>query len=93
MTEQITLTPDGAFRTYSEWVNKASSWISGYRMVACFDQKGRLCAQGSDFTLARDEGAFPVVYFVAGPRAHFGSKREAALADLAERAKREGGAR
>ena len=85
--------PEGSFASYSEWVNKASSWLSGYRKVACFDQKGRLCAHGSDFMLARDEEAFPVVYFVAGPHAHFGSKREASLAELSERAKFEGGGR
>ena len=57
------------FNTFQQWVNKASSWLTShpdwhqerYRAV-CFDAKGRLCRQGSDFMRARDDGAFPVYW-------------------------------
>lgn len=55
------------FDSFEEWVNKASSWLTRHQLydgknfrAICFDAKGRLCQIGKDFTLARDEGAFPV---------------------------------
>lgn len=55
------------FDTFTEWVNKASSWLTrhpeydgkSFRAI-CFDDKGRLCQIGRDFMRARDEDAFPV---------------------------------
>jgi hypothetical protein len=35
-------------------------WRGHHFTATCFDQKGRRCKSGSDFMLARDEGAFPV---------------------------------
>ena len=55
--------PDGQFTTFATWVNKARSWIGGTGAV-CFDARGRRCYQGSDFMRARDEGAFPVRYWI-----------------------------
>ncbi len=50
------------FDTFTEWLNKASSWLTRRLpdRVACFDSKGRLCSSGKDFMRARDEGTFPV---------------------------------
>lgn len=51
------------FRTFNEWVNKASSWLTRRgpnEHAVCFDQKGRVCRIGADMMRARDEGAFPV---------------------------------
>lgn len=53
---------DGEFRSHSEWVNKASSWI-GFTGAKCFDAKGRRCRMGADFGRARDEDAFPVKFY------------------------------
>ena len=53
---------DGAFTSFEEWVNKATSWIGGTNS-ACFDSKGRRCKIGYDFMLARDENAFPVWFW------------------------------
>lgn len=55
---------DQQFETFATWVGRASSWLTkprryGERPV-CFDAKGRICQQGSDFMRARDENAFPV---------------------------------
>lgn len=55
--------PTGEFRTFATWVNKAKSWIGGLHAV-CFDAKGRHCAWGAHFMRARDEGTFPVRYWV-----------------------------
>ena len=55
--------PAGEFRTFDEWADKAHRRLSGAMGVACFDQKGRLCTVGYHFMRARDENAFPVVYF------------------------------
>lgn len=54
--------PDGQFNSFTEWVNKATSWIGGMNSL-CADAKGRVCKIGKDFMLARDEGAFPVRYW------------------------------
>ena len=59
--------PDGQFGTFTEWVNKATSWIGGENAL-CADARGRVCRNGGDFMRARDEGAFPVrFWFGAGP--------------------------
>ena len=76
--------PDGEFRTFDEWVDKARSWIGGSRGVACFDQRGRLCSQGSYFMRARDENAFPVVYFLADPLLDHQRSQERAFRERAD---------
>lgn len=55
----------GYFHSYQDWVNKAQSRLASpdHRRAICVDAKGRRCAIGKDFMLARDEGAFPVRYF------------------------------
>jgi hypothetical protein len=54
----------GEFRSFQEWVNKADSWTRPYRgKTFMHDAKGRICFQGSDFQRARDEDAFPVMYW------------------------------
>ena len=63
----------GQFETFDAWVMRASRTISephcptdttGQTIRAiCVDAKGRRCQCGGDFMRARDEGAFPVVYF------------------------------
>lgn len=52
----------GMFRSHSEWVNKASSWI-GHTGMKCYDAKGRRCRKGSDFARAERENAFPVKFY------------------------------
>ena len=52
-----------SFRSFEEWVNKASSWLTRrgpHERAVCFDTKGRVCRNGGDFMRARDEDAFPV---------------------------------
>jgi hypothetical protein len=67
----------GYFHSYQDWVNKAQSRLASpdHRRAMCVDAKGRRCAIGRDFMLARDENAFPVRYFwecelVAAPVPH-----------------------
>ena len=51
------------FRSFEEWCNKASSWLTrrGPDIHAiCYDRLGRHCTIGRDFMRARDEDAFPV---------------------------------
>jgi hypothetical protein len=65
MTQKTTLPAreaDGAFRTFDEWVNKATSWIGGTNPL-CADAKDRVCRNGGDMMRARDEGAFPVRFW------------------------------
>lgn len=58
--------PDGQFITFTQWVNKATSWIGGENAL-CIDTQDRVCKNGGDFMRARDQGAFPVrFYFGAG---------------------------
>lgn len=54
--------PDGEFKCFQTWVNKATSWIGGTNAL-CADALGRRCRIGGDFMRARDEGAFPVRYW------------------------------
>lgn len=56
-----------AFRSFTEWVNKARSWFRTCRVpscdTVCIDAKGRICRTGKQFMRARDDGAFPVRVF------------------------------
>lgn len=62
--------PDGEFRTFTHWVNHATSYIGGMNAL-CADAQGRVCRIGADFMRARDEGAFPVrFWFGAGGQSH-----------------------
>jgi hypothetical protein len=54
--------PDGSFSTFTEWVNKATSWIGG-RNALCVDVIGRKCSCGADFMKARDQNTFPVSFY------------------------------
>lgn len=54
--------PDGEFGCFQTWVCKATSWIGGTNPL-CADAKGRICRNGGDFMIARDEDAFPVRYW------------------------------
>jgi hypothetical protein len=59
------------FRSYLQWVNKASSWFvnlgshSRRQNVICIDAKGRICRTGRDFMRADREKAFPVKAYEA----------------------------
>lgn len=37
-------------------------WRGHHFTAICFDTKGRICRQGSDFMRARDENTFPVYW-------------------------------
>lgn len=53
------------FDTFEQWVSKAEWWLTrrgSLVRATCIDQKGRICQIGKHFMLARDEGAFPVVW-------------------------------
>lgn len=54
---------DGRFSSFTQWANKANSWIGGSAAV-CIDAKGRVCRNGKDMQRAHDEGAFPVSWHV-----------------------------
>ncbi len=53
------------FNTFTQWINKAPSWIGG-KNVVCIDTKGRFCWTGKEFMRARDEDTFPVRWFREG---------------------------
>lgn len=61
----------GEFVTFDDWVNFATTRLTGTRDVLmggqvqsiCVDAFGRRCTMGGHFMRARDEGAFPVRYF------------------------------
>lgn len=58
---------DGEFNTFETWVCKATSWIGGTNPL-CADAKDRICRNGGDMMRARDEGAFPVRFWLGdGP--------------------------
>lgn len=63
MTTIPTREPDGKFHCFETWVCKAVSWIGG-RNPLCVDAKDRRCTCGGDFMRARDEGAFPVRFWL-----------------------------
>ena len=54
--------PDGEFRSFTEWLNKASSWI-GFTGAKCYDAKGRRCRSGGEMERANEEKAFPVSWY------------------------------
>jgi len=53
------------FHSFPNWVNKASSWLYGYKssQIVCLDSKGRICEIGSDFKRADEENSFPVIVY------------------------------
>ena len=53
------------FHSFHHWVNKAQSWLSGYKssQIVCLDTKGRRCEIGADFQRADKEDAFPVTVY------------------------------
>lgn len=56
------------FTSFSQWVNKASSWFRGAGLrdgygYVCVDAKGRICQVGREFMRARDEDSFPVIVY------------------------------
>lgn len=59
------------FRSYLQWVNKASSWFGNLgsharrQNVICVDAKGRICRTGREFMRADRENAFPVKAYEA----------------------------
>jgi hypothetical protein len=73
--ERTILVPNiaGSFKSFADWVNTAprvlanrtcdSSTCTMPVAAICVDTEGRRCYQGGDFMRARDEDAFPVVYF------------------------------
>jgi len=55
------------FNTFDEWVDKASSRLSGLGKRVpwvCLDRQGFVCHIGEDFMMARDKGRFPVTAYV-----------------------------
>jgi hypothetical protein len=52
---------EGEFKSFEQWVSKASSWIT--KDALCVDAKGRICQLGKDFKRAQEERAFPVRFF------------------------------
>lgn len=58
----------GQFDTFQEWVDTAHLRLTHedykWRPAVCVDTLGRRCAMGKDFMRARDEGTFPVRYFI-----------------------------
>jgi hypothetical protein len=67
---------DGQFASFTQWVNKATSWIGGTNPL-CADARGRICRNGADMMRARDEDAFPARYwFDEGPRVAPKDRRE-----------------
>lgn len=71
----------GQFFSFTEWVNKASSWIGGKNAV-CIDAVGRSCKTGKDFSRARDECTFPVNY--SFPLSKAGNKKGDEIAEWPE---------
>lgn len=61
----------GEFITFNDWVNFATTRLTGTRdplmgaeiPSVCIDAVGRRCTMGGHFMRARDEGTFPVRYF------------------------------
>lgn len=56
------------FTSFSQWVNKASSWFRGAGLrggfgYVCVDAKGRICQIGKHFMRARDDDSFPIVVY------------------------------
>lgn len=53
------------FNTFNSWVNRASSWLHGYKntQIICLDTKNRICEIGKDFQRSRDDDSFPVTVY------------------------------
>lgn len=53
------------FNSFQQWVNKASSWIGGYKhsQIICLDMKGRVCECGADMMRADKDNSFPVTVY------------------------------
>ena len=54
------------FENFSQWVNHAQSWLSGYTnrdKIVCIDQTGKVCNIGADFAYARENNHFPVLAY------------------------------
>lgn len=61
----------GQFDTFDEWVNHATRALTGFEgsvgeepKPICIDNLGRRCNVGKNFMRARDEGTFPIRYFI-----------------------------
>ncbi len=55
------------FNSFSQWVNKASSWFKPYKYgfsYVCLDKNNNVCHIGEDFMNARDNNLFPVKVYV-----------------------------
>jgi hypothetical protein len=70
MTQELRPRIEGRFETYAGWVDFAYLALTrrkgstGEHLPAvCIDAKGRRCHVSKDFMRARDENAFPVVFF------------------------------
>jgi len=53
------------FISFSQWVNKASSWLrkypsNGIQKIVAIDKNGDYVHMGTDFMHARDNNLFPV---------------------------------
>lgn len=54
------------FDSHQQWVNKASIWLTRHPdyceffKAICFDNLGRICLNGGDFSRAEKDGAFPI---------------------------------
>jgi hypothetical protein len=55
----------GTFERFQQWVNRASSILSGYKNeeIICLDSKGNMCHIGADFMMADKKGTFPVTAY------------------------------
>ncbi len=81
MTKIPSVEADGRFENFENWVNSATFAIGGTNAL-CVDALDRICAQGSDFMRARDEGKFPVrYYFGAGEQTEAQQRKSAVLAN------------
>jgi hypothetical protein len=94
MSEELKPKIIGAFQNHADWVNRASRELAhfkheyGHKIDAiCVDAIGRRCTCGGDFARARDEGTFPVYYFIEcqamNTRADLASQKQAESGDNA----------
>ena len=54
---------DGAFTSFEDWCSRATRLIGGENAL-CVDAADRICWIGKDFMTARDEGKFPVRFYL-----------------------------
>lgn len=55
------------FKTFTKWVNHASSWLRHNKrthVLICLDSAGNICDIGEDFMAARDHELFPVKAYI-----------------------------